>query len=69
LAVAIGEEVWDGCVLNMEGKETATVTIRSLDSINRTNVGVIKIDTEGYETPILAGAKNLIAKEKPRLNN
>jgi len=53
----------------MEGKETATVTIRSLDSINRTNVGVIKIDTEGYETPILAGAKNLIAKEKPRLNN
>jgi FkbM family methyltransferase len=65
--VAIGKEVWDGCVINMEGKETVKVPIRSLDNMNLTNVGVIKIDTEGYEKPILAGAKNLIAREKPRL--
>ena len=30
-------------------------------------VGVIKIDTEGYETLILQGAKETIQKYKPRL--
>jgi FkbM family methyltransferase len=46
---------------------TIDIIIRSLDSLNLFNIGVIKIDTEGYETPILLGAKKTIEKEKPRL--
>lgn len=59
--------VWGGGIMGAQEKETAIVTIRALDSMNLVNVGVIKIDTEGYETPILKGAKNLINREKPRL--
>jgi FkbM family methyltransferase len=46
---------------------TIDIAVRKLDSLKLQNVGVIKIDTEGYETPILAGAKATITKHKPRL--
>ncbi len=44
-----------------------TIPIRTLDSFNLTNVGLIKIDTEGYEVPILLGAEQTIKENKPRL--
>lgn len=44
-----------------------TVNVRTLDSFHFKNVGVIKIDTEGYEYPILNGAKATIAECRPRL--
>jgi hypothetical protein len=36
-----------------------------LDDLNLTKVTMIKIDCEGYEAPVIAGAKKLIAKHKP----
>jgi len=41
--------------------------VRSLDSFNLENVGLIKIDTQGYEIPVLLGAKQTIMRCKPRL--
>ena len=43
------------------------VTVKTLDSFNFENIGLIKIDTEGYEVPILLGAKETIQRNKPRL--
>ncbi|MGO8807141.1 MAG: FkbM family methyltransferase [Candidatus Bathyarchaeia archaeon] len=53
--------------INLPGGGTVNVAIRKLDSLSLPAVGVIKIDTEGYETPILQGAKETIQKYKPRL--
>lgn len=53
--------------INLPGGGTIDVPVRKLDSIPLPRVGVIKIDTEGYETPVLQGAKETIAKNKPRL--
>ncbi|MCW3982658.1 MAG: FkbM family methyltransferase [Candidatus Bathyarchaeota archaeon] len=53
--------------VNLPGGETIDVPVRKLDSLNFSDVGVIKIDTEGYETPILQGAKDTITKNKPVL--
>lgn len=46
---------------------TIDVVVRSLDSLSLSNIGVIKIDTEGYETPILMGASKTINRERPLL--
>lgn len=43
------------------------VKIRTLDSFNFQDVGLIKIDTEGYEIPVLLGARETIRKWRPRL--
>lgn len=43
------------------------VTSRTLDSYQFSNVGFIKIDVEGHELSVLAGAKNTLAKNKPTL--
>lgn len=43
------------------------VPIRTLDSYEIDDVAVIKIDTEGYEIPILKGAEKTILRCKPRL--
>ena len=51
---------------DFNGQQTETI-VRPLDDLNIHNIGLIKIDTEGYEVPILFGAKNTINKEKPRL--
>ena len=46
---------------------TITVPVRTLDSFCFRNVGLIKIDTEGYELPVLKGGKDTIGREKPQL--
>jgi len=43
------------------------VTVRTLDSFKLENVGLIKIDTQAYELQVLQGAKETIARDKPRL--
>lgn len=48
-------------------KNTVDVVMRTLDELEIEEVGVIKIDTEGYEVPILIGAKDTILKNRPRL--
>ncbi len=46
---------------------TLKVNVKTLDSFNLQNVGLIKIDTQGYESQVLLGAKETILKNKPRL--
>lgn len=48
------------------GKQIS-VRIRTLDSFQFENVGLIKIDTEGFEEPVLLGAMETIHRNKPRL--
>jgi len=43
------------------------VPVRKLDSFNFKNVGLVKIDTEGFEVPILKGMTKTVKKSKPRL--
>jgi FkbM family methyltransferase len=49
------------------GGGTIDVQVRRLDSLTLPKVGVIKIDTEGYEVPILNGAIETINRNHPRL--
>lgn len=46
---------------------TVEIDVRTLDSFAIENVGLIKIDTEGYEIPVLRGATKTILSNKPRL--
>jgi FkbM family methyltransferase len=41
------------------------IKIRTLDSFNFTKVDIIKIDVEGYEVPLLEGARETILANKP----
>ena len=41
------------------------VNVRTLDSHNFNNIGLIKIDTQGHELPILRGAIETIKKHRP----
>jgi FkbM family methyltransferase len=62
---------WEGGVMDNKvdssANKTVDVSLRTLDSLSLENVGVVKIDTEGYEVPILAGATKTILEHKPRL--
>ena len=42
-----------------------TVDVKTVDSFNFQDVDIIKIDTEGYEFPIVKGAEQTILKWKP----
>jgi FkbM family methyltransferase len=42
-----------------------SVQTRTLDSFGFTNIGFVKIDVEGFEKAVLAGAVDLIARERP----
>lgn len=44
-----------------------TVPVNTLDSFNYTNVGLIKIDVEGYEYEVLCGAEQTIKRCRPIL--
>jgi len=45
-----------------------TVEVYRLDSLNSLeSIGLIKIDTEGYEEQVLRGAKEIIKRDKPRI--
>ena len=50
-----------------DGAGIVAVTQRTLDSYGFTNVGYIKIDVEGFEEAVLAGARETIARERPTL--
>ncbi len=43
------------------------VKVRKLDDFNLTDIGLIKVDTEGYEYFVLKGALQTIRREKPRI--
>lgn len=65
---ALGEDNYTAKLdLHARGDRPINVTVRTLDSFNIQNVGLIKIDTEGYELPILLGARQTILRDKPRL--
>jgi hypothetical protein len=44
-----------------------TIPLKTLDSFNLTNIDMIKIDVEGFEGEILAGAMKTIEQNKPVL--
>lgn len=46
--------------------ETA-VRVVTLDSIDATDVGFVKIDVEGFEMPVLLGARHLLEQQTPLL--
>ncbi len=55
--------------LDDKKKNLRKIRITMLDTILKTEeVSFIKIDTEGYETEVLLGAKNIIKKYKPILS-
>ena len=41
--------------------------MRTLDSFGFTTIDLIKVDCEGYEVPILNGAKETILKNRPMM--
>ena len=45
--------------------EKIVVQTKRLDEMGHTDVGFVKIDVEGYERSVLAGAAGLIEKERP----
>jgi len=53
--------------LDNEHLEHVKVKVRMLDNFQLSNIGLMKIDTEGYEYPILRGAIETLRREKPRL--
>jgi len=42
-----------------------SINLRTLDSYNFQNVDIIKIDVEGFEVPVLEGAKQTILTQRP----
>lgn len=44
-----------------------TVETRTLDSYDFRDIGFIKVDVEGFEAAVLAGAQETIAREKPNM--
>lgn len=59
-----------GSLHNIYGRKDVQevyVKVRTLDSFNFPNVGLIKVDTEGNEFNILKGSLKTLRKQKPRL--
>jgi FkbM family methyltransferase len=55
---------------NKEGVATVMVPVRSLDSLRthwKSQVGFMKVDVEGYEPEVFAGAKAMLKEDRPRL--
>ena len=45
--------------------QNGDIEIKTLDSFQFDNVDIIKIDAEGYELPVLEGAKDTILRNRP----
>lgn len=45
--------------------EKEVIEVRTMDSYNFTEVDIIKIDTEGYEYPVILGAEKTIMDNRP----
>ena len=50
---------------HVESQKPGPIEIKTLDSYNFTEVDVIKIDVEGFEVPLLDGARETIINNKP----
>ena len=61
--VAMDYETHDGTYHVV--RDNGPIEIRTLDSYNFTDVDIIKIDVEGFEVPLLDGAKETIMNNKP----
>jgi FkbM family methyltransferase len=46
-------------------EQKGDIEIKTLDSFQFDNVDIIKIDAEGYELPVLEGAKDTILRNRP----
>ncbi len=49
------------------GKQTVEVETVTIDSCELRDVGLMKIDVEGFELQVLGGAQETIARDRPRL--
>jgi|TARA_R110000772_G_scaffold160976_1_gene272169 FkbM family methyltransferase len=54
-----------GTHVDTKNQEDKTQNIKTLDSLNITNIGLMMIDTEGYELHVIKGARETIARDKP----
>ncbi len=50
-----------------DGLMSIEVPVRTLDSYELDNVGILKVDVEGHEESVLRGALKLLSQEKPNI--
>lgn len=56
-----------GVGLAMEGSPGQSVRVIALDALELPACGLLKVDVEGFETPVLLGARRTIARCRPTL--